>query len=246
MKFFWERGRQQLIAAVLTIVMLAIPAMTGYAAANVSGLVSNKAASTYCQSCTSNPEVVEYAKKYFGLSAEVITGEEEYNYLSLLKSIDGFSDLKERLSKYRVVKVNPINYVYISGAFKEANNTLLYAVINGNNNEILMLKTVKYDGGDSVFVKDFLNDGVIKENKISLAEMARAKEEHEKEINAFMNKYDSRIELSAINWEYWVCQFAGELACAMGCLVFTPNAVLIGICDRMCKFFWGNGLCSKF
>jgi hypothetical protein len=104
-----------------------------------------------------------------------------------------------------------------------------------------MLKTVKYDGGDSVFVKDFLNDGVIKENKISLAEMARAKEEHEKEINAFMNKYDSRIELSAINWEYWVCQFAGELACAMGCLVFTPNAVLIGICDRMCKFFWGNG-----
>ena len=238
--------RQQLIAAVLTIVMLAIPAMTGYAAANVSGLVSNKAASTYCQSCTSNPEVVEYAKKYFGLSAEVITGEEEYNYLSLLKSIDGFSDLKERLSKYRVVKVNPINYVYISGAFKEANNTLLYAVINGNNNEILMLKTVKYDGSDSVFVKEFSNEGTIKESSISLAEIAQANEENDQELAAFMEKYDSKITLAAINWEYWCCRYAGALACTMGCCVFWELPPVMYACRFMCGYLWKSGVCSRF
>lgn len=248
---------QRYVAALLTVIMLGTPAMTGYAAANMSGLVSDDVVLSaekldqYCESCTSNPKAVEYAKQNFGLSAEVITGEKEHDYLSLLKSIDGFSNLKEELSVVSVVKVKPINYVYISGAFNETNDTLLYAVINGNNNEILMLNTVKYDGGDSVFVKEFSNEGTIKESSISLAEIAQLKEEHNKEIDAFMNKYDSKFELAAINWEYWCCTFAGIIACRTGCAVFIGVNPILGvsvysICTTMCDVMWSGGLCSKF
>lgn len=255
MRKFLGKRWQRYVAALLTVIMLGTPAMTGYAAVNVSGLVPDNTTSVEkinqdCKSCTS-PKVVEYAKQNFGLSAEVITGEKEHDYLSLFKSIEGFNNLKEKLSVVRVVKVKPINYVYISGAFKETNDTLLYAVVNGNSNEILMLNTIKYDGSDSVFVKEFSNEGTIKESSISLAEIAQAKEEHNKEIDAFMDKYDSKFELSAINWEYWCCTFAGIIACRAGCAVFVGVNPILGvsvysICTTMCDVMWGGGICSQF
>ncbi|MFW0968098.1 MAG: putative immunity/bacteriocin fusion bifunctional protein [Thermacetogeniaceae bacterium] len=252
MKKILRKRWRQVLTVMLTIVMLGTPAMTGYAAANMSGLVSDKVVLSAekldqnCESCTSNPKAVEYAKQNFGLSAEVITGEKEHNYLSLFKSFEGFSNLKEKLSVVRVVKVNPINYVYISGAFKEKNDTLLYAVVNGNNNEILMLNTVKYDGSDSVFVKEFSNEGTIKESSISLAEIAQANEENDQELAAFMEKYDSKITLAAINWEYWCCRYAGALACTMGCCVFWELPPVMYACRFMCGYLWKSGVCSKF
>lgn len=250
MKKILGKRWQQYVAALLTVIMLGTPAMAGFAAANMSDLVSDNTTSIEkinqdCESCA-NPKVVEYAKQNFGLSAEVITGENEHDYLSLFKSIDGFSNLKEELSVVRVVKVKPINYVYISGAFKEADDTLLYAVINGNTNEIMMLNTVKYDGGDSVFVKEFSNEGTIKESSIPLAEIAQVNEAHNKEIDAFMNKYDSEFELTAINWEKWCCKFAGLVACNLGCAVFVELPPVMRFCSVMCQELWGAGVCDNF
>jgi putative immunity protein/bacteriocin len=243
---------QQVVAAILTVIMLGIPAMTGFAAVNMSGLVPGKAAFStekpdqYCESCTADPKIVEYAKQMFGLSGEVITGKEEQGYLGLLKSIKEFDNLKEKLSVVRVVKIKPINYVYISGAFKETNDTLLYAVINGNNNEILKLNTVKNNGGERVIVKEYQNDGIIKENSISLAEIARANKQNNQELAAFMEKHDSKITMAAINWEYWCCRYAGALACTMGCMVFFELPPVFALCKFMCGQLWKSGVCGNF
>jgi putative immunity protein/bacteriocin len=176
----------------------------------------------------------------------VITGKEEQGYLGLLKSIKEFDNLKENLSVVRVVKIKPINYVYISGAFKETNDTLLYAVINGNNNEILKLNTVKNNGGERVIVKEYQNDGIIKENSISLAEIARANEQNNQELAAFMEKHDSKITMAAINWEYWCCRYAGALACTMGCMVFFELPPVFALCKFMCGQLWKSGVCGNF
>lgn len=240
----WKR----VIAIILGVVFLATPGTIGFAAAASSLFSKNVvlSAEKFAQGCPSckndiNSKAVEYAKN-MGLSTELVAGDEAQRYLGLFQS-QGLSNLGEKLSVYKVAKVKPNNYVYVSGAFKEPmNDTILYAAINGNTDEVLMLKTVKYDGGDSVSVKDFLNNGAI--TSVSFKEINKSNEHLKQSLDEFMKKNDPGSVTTLIDWYSWCCSFAGILACGTGCAVFFEFPPLYVACDSMCNYFWSTGLCS--
>jgi len=235
---------------------LGLPGAVGFTTANVSGLVSenvilaSEKLQKGCASCKNkNAKEIAFAENKLGLRAETLDGTAKQNYFNLLQSIQGFADLSKKLSVYKVVRVNPVNYIYISGTFqKPMDNTLLYAIINGKTGEIALLKTVQYNKDDTnVIAKDFLKDGIT--TKISLSEMAQKSEENKQLMDAFIsansNASTEQIAVAAkAPSEHWICSFAGVIACVTGCAVFIAVPLAYTACEIACNYFWSNGLCD--
>lgn len=244
---------QRIIAVMLTVVFLGTPGLIGFTAANASGLVSENvvlAAQNFQQQCPTckniaNSKAVEFAKTKMGLSVEVLSGSNVQHYLGLFKSFNGFNNLGNSLLVYKVVRVKPLNYVYISGTFKAPmNDTLIYAVINGNTDDIAVLKTVKYNDKDNMLITDYLNKGAT--TNLSLETIIQANEKRTQDMDEFMNRYNSEGAItpqSFEGWQKWVCSFAGLVACGTGCAVFIAVPGLPEVCWAACCYFWDNGLC---
>jgi hypothetical protein len=249
----FEKSWKKIITVIIAIAFLSTPGIVGFATANASGLVSENvilAAQKVQQNCPScktlaNSKAVEFAKKNMGLSANLISGDEEQQYLSRFKSYKGLDDLNDKLLVYKVVRVEPVNYIYVSGTFKQSNDTFLYAVINGNTNEIAMLKTVKYDGVDTVNVTNYLHNGATA--SVTLEGISKSNEQQAQNMDGFMNEYSSSTAIQQImpdvNWQKWCCSFAGLLACSLGCAVFIEVPPGEAACEMFCVYFWDNGLC---
>lgn len=207
-------------------------------------------------------EIVNFIRNELGMSITVFEGREAKDYLKLVHKYK-FAKIRENIfsDNVLVMEINPQNYIFIVGEFKNDRNKILYAVINGNTSKVVMISISTFKKDGQVNIKIYDANGFAEEINTTTDEIIHQSEENKRELLDFIKQYNSEKTSTnqlqnpetvkalisiPTNWEYWACKFAGYLACSTACMMFVELPPIMLTCRWACSYFWGKGLCNNY
>lgn len=147
--------KQKVITLLLCCIMLLSTTLTAY---------GEKVDTAPCNGCsTSNSQILTFAQDEMGLKAELLDAGEAAQYISMLSSqFKGINNLKEKTGVFKVVKVTPLNFIYIIAVNKSDPNKVLYSVIDEEKLTIKLLMLVDVTENGDIQISEYDTNGTLK------------------------------------------------------------------------------------
>ncbi len=204
-----------------------------------------------CSRCnTPNKQILKFVQEK-GLEAELLNTEAADPYITILHQFKGIKDFETKTTILKVVKVNPLNYVYIVGMNQSDPDKVLYSVINAKQNVMMTLVLADIAENGDVQISEYDSNGTLKSYTKTQAELNELDNQKEAALLSYINdqKSPSTVQPNIsipTNWEYWACQFASWVACNTGCAMFIEIPPAYIACVAACKIAFTTNICDQF
>jgi len=249
---FKKKSRYSLtLATILALVILLTPILTGFALANTKVQNEDK---SLCSACVKK-EMIDFAKEKFGVTAEVLSDSNTKKHINIVENSVAFNNQEFAFGdKVKAIHVKPQDIIQVFGPAKGSDNAVISAFLDGVTGKVLSVTTLTWNGledSSDIVTHKYLENGKKTTYSNTWKDLKTKKAEKEQRLMDYMSNGGNQlaaagqddIQLLAIDWEYWACQFSSVVACGLGCLVFAWNPPLMAFCELMCQQIWSANLC---
>lgn len=224
--------KRKMLALSLCFLMLFGTTLTAYATA------PDKMPCTHCN--TQNEQILSFAQEQMGLNAELLDTNAASPYIEVLSNFKGIKDFDTKSTILKVVKVTPLNFIYITAMNENNPNKVLFSVIDGEQNTIsaVVLSDIAENGNIQISAYD--SNGTLKTYQKTQAELDELVKQKEAVMLEYINNQNSSDSLQPkisipSNWLWWACQFGSWLACSTGCGMFIEIPPAYIACTAACR-----------